>query len=85
MTIALARETLKVVLILSAPVLIAAMAVSLAVSIGQVLTSIQDSTIATVPRLAAVAAAIMVLAPWMLRKLVAFTIQLLADFRPYLQ
>jgi flagellar biosynthetic protein FliQ len=84
MTISLARETLKIVLALSAPVLIAAMAVSLTVSIGQVLTSIQDSTIATVPRLAAVAGAIMLLAPWMLRKLVGFTVQLLSDFRPYL-
>lgn len=83
MTITLARETLQTVLMLSAPILIAAMSVSLAVSIGQVLTSIQDSTISTVPRLAAVAGAVMLLAPWMLRKLVGFTIQLLSDFRPY--
>ena len=84
MTITLARQTLQIVLLLSAPVLVAAMAVSLLVSIGQVVTSIQDSTIATVPRLAAVAGAIMALAPWMLRKLVGFTLQLLSDFRPYL-
>lgn len=82
--ISLTRDALTVVLWISAPVLLVAMAVSLAVSIGQVLTSIQDSTIATVPRLAAVAAAIMLLAPWMLRRLVSFTVQLFSDFRPYL-
>ncbi len=80
----LTRRTLEMVLWISAPVLIIATVVSLLVSIAQVLTSIQDATIATVPRLAAVAAAVLLLAPWMLRRLMMFTVQLLSDFRPFL-
>ena len=80
----LARGCLEMVLWMSAPVLIVASVVSLLVSVAQVVTAIQDATIAIVPRLAAVAAVILLLAPWMLRRLVMFTIQLLSDFHPYL-
>jgi flagellar biosynthesis protein FliQ len=80
----LVRKTLELVLWISAPVLIVASVVSLVVSIVQVLTSVQDPTISTVPRLAAVAAVLLLLAPWMLRRLLYFTMQLLSDFHPYL-
>ena len=77
------RRSLETVLWISAPILLSAMLVSLLVNIGQVLTSIQEVTISTVPRLAVVAAVIVLLTPWMLRRLVSFTLQLLSDFRPY--
>ena len=80
----LARVTLETALWLCAPVLLVAMAVGLVVSVLQVMTSIQDATVATVPRLAAVAGAIIVLTPWILRRLVAFAVLLFSDFRPYL-
>jgi flagellar biosynthesis protein FliQ len=38
-----------------------------------------------VPRLLATALGAMLLMPWMLRKLVLFTLQILADFRPLLR
>lgn len=70
---------------LGAPLLIIATLISLLVNIVQVLTSLQEATISTVPRLAAVAIAAFLLMPWMVRRLGTFTVQLLADFRPYLQ
>ena len=76
----LSRETLLITLWLAAPILLAATLVSLLISIAQVMTSIQEHTVATVPRLAVVAAATLALMPWMLRKLEGFTVQLLADF-----
>lgn len=57
----LARLTLETTLWLSAPILLIAMVVSLLVSVIQVMTSVQETTVATVPRLAAVAAALFVL------------------------
>jgi flagellar biosynthetic protein FliQ len=81
----LARHTLQVALFVAAPLLIAATVVGLLISVGQVLTSIQDHTISTVPRLAVMAVATMLLMPWMLRRLIAFTVQLLSDFHPYLR
>jgi len=76
----LARDTLLTTLWLVAPVLLIATVVSLLISIAQVMTSIQEHTVATVPRLAVVAVTIFVLLPWMLRKLMSFTLQLFTDF-----
>jgi flagellar biosynthetic protein FliQ len=77
------RLTLETALWLAAPILIIASIVSLLVSIGQVLTSIQDATISTVPKLAAVGIVTFVLLPWTFRKLIGFTILLFQDFHKY--
>ena len=81
--ITLIRQTLEIALYLAAPILIAGATVSVLISIGQVLTSIQDATLSTVPKLAAVGVATFVLLPWTLRKLVGFTIFLFQDFHKY--
>lgn len=81
----LARQTLEVALWLGAPLLIIAAVVSLLINVVQVLTSLQDVTISTIPRLAAVAVATLVMMPWMVRRLELFTLRLFSDFRPFLQ
>lgn len=81
----LARRTLETALWIAAPVLIAATVVSLLINVVQVLTSLQEQTLSTVPRLAAVATAIFLLMPWMVRRLEMFTVQLFSDFRPLLR
>jgi len=78
--IELTRRTLEAAFVVSAPVLAAAMIVSALISLGQVLTSMQDATLSTVPRIAAVGAFAFWLAPWMMRKLVMFTVALFGDF-----
>jgi flagellar biosynthetic protein FliQ len=80
----LARETLQTALWLAAPILLIVTAVSLLISIAQVMTSIQEHTVATVPRLTVVAVTTFVFLPWLLRKLMSFTLQLFADFHSYL-
>ena len=81
----LTRRTLEIAFIVSAPVLGAAMIVSALISLGQVLTSMQDATLSTVPRIAAVGAFAFWLSPWMMRKLVMFTIALFGDFHHFAQ
>jgi flagellar biosynthetic protein FliQ len=76
----LARHTLLTALLLAAPILVVATMVSLLINIAQVMTSIQEHTVATVPRIAVMAITILVLLPWMLRKMMDFTVQLFADF-----
>jgi flagellar biosynthetic protein FliQ len=67
------------------PLLAVATLVSVTINVMQVLTSIQDPTVSTVPRLLATAVSAMLLLPWMLRHLAAFTIHLFSDFRPLLR
>jgi len=81
--IGIVRLSLETALWVAAPILIIGAIVSLLVSIGQVLTSIQDATISTVPKLAAVGIATFVLLPWTLRKLVEFSTSLFQDFHKY--
>ncbi len=83
MAVALARKTLETAFLLSAPVLLVATAMGLLISVLQVLTSIQDMTLSTVPRLFAVALVIFILLPWSLRKLMIFTVEIMRDLHRY--
>ena len=47
----LARKTLEITLLICGPILVFAMVIGLIVSIFQVVTSIQDTTVSTVPGL----------------------------------
>jgi len=83
--VGLSRRTLEEALIISAPALIVGIVVSLLISVAQTMTSIQEVTISTVPRLAAVAVALLLTMPWMLRHLTTFMLQLFSDFHPFLK
>lgn len=78
--VALGQKTLETAVLLAAPLLLIMAVVSLLVSVAQTLTSLQDNTIATVPRLVVTALAAIALMPWMLRKLALFTTQMLGGF-----
>lgn len=79
----LMRMTLREALVLSAPILVIAGVSSLLISLAQTLTSIQDQTLSTVPRLLIVSAVIMAGMPWFLHRLVWFTVSLLADLHRF--
>ena len=83
--VTLAQQTLSAALWLGGPILLFATLVSVLISIAQVMTSVQEVTISTVPRLAAVAVGLMVLLPWMMKRMVDFTIALFSDFSPYVR
>jgi flagellar biosynthetic protein FliQ len=63
---------------LSAPMLLTALAIGLAVSLIQSVTSIQEMTLTFVPKMAGVALAIVLCGHWMLSTLIGFTDQLYA-------
>lgn len=83
--IALARAMLVEVALLVAPLLIVTVAVSFVVNIVQVLTSLQDQTLSSVPRLLATGVALFLLMPWMWRHLALYTLNLLSDFHGVLR
>lgn len=83
--VVMGRLMLQEVVVLTAPILIAAVTISLLLNVVQVLTSLQDQTLSTVPRLLAVGATIFLLMPWMWRHLAHYTVSLLSDFHGVLQ
>jgi flagellar biosynthetic protein FliQ len=64
---------------LSLPVLAVGFVIGVVMSLAQILTSIQDSTFASVPRLAAFLVALLLAMPWMLTKLITYTAMLFGD------
>lgn len=80
----LMRHLLREALVISAPVLILASVTSFVLSLLQTLTSLQEQTLTTVPRLLIVVTLILVALPWFARRLVWYTVLLLNDFHRYL-
>lgn len=83
-TVEMMRKVMMEAMLLSAPLLIAACVVSLVVSLVQTLTSVQEQTLTTVPRLVVVFTVTMATLPWMVHRLVSFTVRMFTDFHRYL-
>ncbi|GBF37925.1 flagellar biosynthesis protein FliQ [Leptospira johnsonii] len=71
--ITLIRDALFVTLKLSSPILLTAMIVGLVIGILQTTTSIQEPTIAFVPKLLSIFAVIVIFAGWMLQTMTDYT------------
>lgn len=67
-----AREGLFLAVLVSAPVVLAALVVGLAVSILQATTQIQEQTLTFVPKVVAVVLALVITGPWIGAQLVRF-------------
>jgi len=72
----LGQQTLLMVALLAGPLLVAALAVGLLIGIFQAATQIQEMTLSFIPKLAALAIALVIGGPWMLRSIVEFTTEL---------
>jgi flagellar biosynthesis protein FliQ len=83
-TVEIMRKLLIEAMLLSAPLLVTACLVSLVVSLLQTLTSVQEQTLTAVPRLVVVFLVTMAALPWMVRRLVTFTLHMLTGLHKYL-
>jgi flagellar biosynthetic protein FliQ len=79
----LLRQLMREAMILAAPVLIATILLSFVLSLFQTLTSLQEQSLTSVPRLGAVAMILLVGMPWFLGRMAAYTVRLLSDFHRY--
>lgn len=80
----LLRQLMKEAMILTAPVLIAAVLLGFGLTLLQTLTNLQDQSLTSVPRLLAVAAILLVGMPWFLGRLTAYAIHLMGNFHRFL-
>jgi flagellar biosynthetic protein FliQ len=71
--VSLVVDAMGVSLKLALPLLLVALVVGLAVSIFQAVTQIQEQTLTFIPKVAAIAAVIVVAGPWMLGQIVSYT------------
>lgn len=72
----LGQRMLEVTAMLAAPLLIPALLIGLLVGMFQAATQINEMTLSFIPKLIAVAVALIVAGPWMLTTLISFTTEL---------
>ena len=78
------RQLMKESMIVAAPLLIAAALLSFLLSLVQTLTSLQEQSLTSVPRLAAICMILLVGMPWFLGRLTNYTVQMMTDFHRFL-
>ena len=71
--VGLVQQALEVTLLLSAPMLLAALITGLVISVFQAATQINEMTLSFIPKLLAIFAALVLAGPWMLSVIVDFT------------
>jgi flagellar biosynthetic protein FliQ len=75
----LMRHVMMTTFWLSLPILAAGFIIGIVMSLAQILTSIQDSSFSTVPRLAVFLVTLIAAMPWMLARLMTYTTALFGD------
>ena len=78
-------EAIKTAIALSAPMLLAGLAVGLLVSIFQTVTSINEMTLTFIPKMLAVAVALIFFFPWMMQTMIVFTTNLFENLMIYVR
>jgi len=83
MVLDLGRDTLVMISLLAGPVLGAGLLAGLVVSVFQAVTQIHEMTLTFIPKILAVAVALIIFAPWMLNLLLGFTTTLFLNLGTY--
>ena len=78
-------EAIKTAIMLSAPMLLAGLVVGLVISLIQAATSINEMTMTFIPKMLAVAIALLVFFPWMLQVMIEFMQNLLNNIPTYVR
>jgi flagellar biosynthetic protein FliQ len=75
--VSLAGESIKLALLLSAPLLGVGLLVGLVIAVLQATTQVQEMTLTFVPKIVMVLLALLFASPWMLNKMTSFTTHLM--------
>ena len=78
-------EALKTALLLSAPMLLSGLAAGVLISMFQAATQINEMTLVLIPKMIAVAVALLVTFPWMLQVFLSFTRNLMIHIPDYIR
>ncbi|KAA0258414.1 flagellar biosynthesis protein FliQ [Deferribacter autotrophicus] len=82
--IEITTKTLELTLMIAAPMLIFGLVVGLIVSIFQAVTQIQEMTLTFIPKILAVVVALIIFFPWIIDKLISFTVNIIHNIPVYI-
>jgi flagellar biosynthetic protein FliQ len=78
-------ETIRVTLMISAPVLLVGLVVGVAISLLQAVTQVQEMTLVFVPKIVACLVVLVAALPWMINLLMSFTHNLFINIPNYIR
>ncbi|HOJ77425.1 MAG TPA: flagellar biosynthesis protein FliQ [Bacillota bacterium] len=81
--IAVGREALLTVMMVSAPLLGIGLLVGLIISIFQATTQIHEQTLTFIPKIVAIMISMVIFGPWMLHTLISFADKILANLNQF--
>ncbi|MFH2049460.1 MAG: flagellar biosynthesis protein FliQ [bacterium] len=73
MVVAIGREALSVTLMIAGPMLLFGLIIGLVISVFQAITQINEMTLTFVPKILAIALALLIFMPWMINIATDFT------------
>lgn len=79
LVLTLGSEAIKITVYLAGPMLLAAMAIGIVVSVLQAITQINEATLTFIPKMVAVVLVLVVMAPWMLEMLQQYATEVLGN------
>ncbi len=77
------RESMYVLIINSAPMLIVSLVIGLIISIFQTVTSIQEQTLTFIPKIIGVFVSLIIFGPWIISNFSSYITELWQDFSVY--
>ncbi|RJQ62796.1 MAG: flagellar biosynthetic protein FliQ [Desulfobacteraceae bacterium] len=83
--VSFAKEAILLTILVSMPMLGLGLIVGLAISIFQATTSIQEMTLAFVPKILAVFFGLLYFAPWMLEKIIVYSERIFVNLPVYIR
>jgi flagellar biosynthetic protein FliQ len=72
------RDAIIMALVIVGPILLIGMVIGLLISLIQAVTQIQEQTLTFVPKIVAMALAMIIVMPWMFRRLMDYTAMMLS-------
>ena len=79
MVINLGAEAIKVMVYVAGPLLLAAMAIGILVSVLQAITQINEATLTFIPKMIAIVIVLLVMAPWMMEMMKSYTTDIMGN------
>ncbi|MBA3029232.1 MAG: flagellar biosynthetic protein FliQ [Proteobacteria bacterium] len=78
-------ESMKVVMMLSMPILIVGLVAGVLVSVFQAATSINEMTLVLIPKMIAVGLSVILFFPWMMQIIIEFTQKVIINLPVYIK
>lgn len=81
----IATETMKTMMLIAGPMLVAAMVIGIIVSVLQAITQINEATLTFIPKMIAIIIVLAVMAPWMMEVLQNYSSEIFGNFAAWVR